>query len=130
MKNRAPSATGPSQRQRRAGELIRHVLAEMLARGEVHDTNLPSGSVTISEVRPSPDLKHAVVYCTVLGRDDVSEEIEALNKAAGKIRHVLGRKIDLKFTPSLTFRADESFSEAARINSLLRDLDTDDEAGH
>lgn len=112
--------SGPSQRQRRAGELVRHVLAEVMQRGEVHDAEMPNVSITVTEVKMSPDLRNATVFCTALGKVDPTEAIKALNRAAPKIRGVLGRKIELKFTPQLFFRADESFAEAARIEALLR----------
>ena len=113
------AARGPSQRQLRAGELIRHALADMLTRGEVHDAALDGASVTISEVKASPDLRNATVYCTALGGRGTPEVIKALNDAAPKLRGVLGTKIATKFTPELVFRADESFDEAQRIGSLL-----------
>ncbi len=121
--NRFSTDQGPSQRQRRAGELIRHALAEMLQREEVHDASLPQSPVTITEVRPSPDLKNATVFCSVLGKDDIAGDIAALNTAAPRIRHVLGQKIDLKFTPALVFKADSRFDEAARIDALLNRAD-------
>ena len=111
--------SGPSQRQRRAGELIRHAVAEMLMRDEVHDPALRGHTVTITEVVPSPDLRVATVYCTALGGEGTDEAVEALNKAAPKLRGVLGTKIATKFTPELRFRRDESFDEAQRIEALL-----------
>lgn len=120
MAKRFSSTTpGPTQRQRRAGELVRHVVAEILQRGEVHVDGMPDEPITVSEVKASPDLRNATVYCSVLGRDDAREAVAALNKHAGKIRAVLGTKIDLKFTPALHFSVDESFEEAARIDALL-----------
>ena len=110
---------GPSQRQRRAGELIRHALADMLMRDEVHEESLRGLSVTISEVQASPDLRVATVYCTALGGEGTDEAVAALNKAAPKLRGVLGTKIATKFTPELRFRRDESFDEAQRIEALL-----------
>ena len=121
MSNRFPKNQGPSQRQLRAGELVRHALAEMLQRGEVHDAALPDTPVTVTEVKISPDLRAATVFCAFLGKDDVDAEIKMLNKASGAIRQVLGRKVQLKFTPSLVFRKDETFDEVARISALLKD---------
>ena len=112
-------ARGPSQRQLRAGELVRHALAEMLTRDEVHDEGLRGLSVTISEVRASPDLRVATVYCTALGGEGTDEAVAALNKASSRLRGVLGTKIATKFTPELRFRRDESFDEAQRIEALL-----------
>ena len=123
MPSRFSSAKGPSQRQLRAGELIRHALVEILQREDLRDPALAGVSITVSEVRPSPDLKQATVYCAALGGalkgDDPAQLIAALNRAAAAIRGHLGRRIDMKFTPALKFKADESFSEAQRIEDLL-----------
>lgn len=135
MSKRFPKTKGPSQRQLRAGELIRHALVEIFQREDLRDPSLAGVSITVSEVRPSPDLKNATVFCAPLGVT-VAEKtddgvIAALNKIGPHIRHLLGQKIDLKFTPALSFRRDESFSEATRIDELLaspevrRDLGTD-----
>lgn len=121
MKSRPVSAVGRSQRQLRAGELVRHALSEMFQREQVHAEDLPDAPLTFTEVKVSPDLKAATVYCSVLGRDDFEAEIEKLNKAAPAIRQILARKVTLKFTPSLMFRADDSFAEAAKIASLLKE---------
>lgn len=121
MANRFQKNTGPSQRQLRAGELLRHALAEMFQRGEVHATDLPTTPVTFTEVKISPDLKAATVFCAFLGKDDVDTEIDQLNRAAVPIRHVLGRKVQLKYAPSLVFRKDETFDEVERISALLKE---------
>lgn len=121
MASRAPhTARAPSQRQRRAGELIRHALAEMFQRGEVHDEALRGINVTITEVKASPDLRNATVFVTALGGEGTPEMVRALGQARGAIRRVLAGKIQMKFTPELAFRADESFDEAQRIEELLR----------
>lgn len=117
------TSKGPSQRQLRAGELIRHTLAEILLRGEVHDPTLPADGVTITEVKASPDLRNATVFFSILGKDDVKAEEAALNKAAGKLRSALSQKMTMKYTPQLVFRADGTFEEAARIDALLRGED-------
>ena len=119
MPKHTTSARAPSQRQRRAGELVRQTLADMLTRGEVHDERLRGLNVTITEVRASPDLRNATVYCTALGGEGTPDAVRALNGAAPAIRRVLGTKIAMKFTPELAFRADESFDEAQRIEALL-----------
>ncbi|MEO0398273.1 MAG: 30S ribosome-binding factor RbfA [Pseudomonadota bacterium] len=126
MPKRFTSDKGPSQRQLRAGELIRHALVEILQREDLRDTALEGVSVTVSEVRASPDLKQASVYCAALGQSVAASEkdedgavIAALNRAAPKLRHLLGGRIDLKFTPALTFKSDDSFAEAKRIDELL-----------
>jgi ribosome-binding factor A len=122
MSPRRP-AKGPTQRQLRAGELIRHALVEILQREDLREPVLQNASVTISEVRASPDLKLATVYCALLGASIDTEShpeiVAALNRAAPHLRHLLGQKIDMKFTPALAFRADDSFAEARRIDELL-----------
>ncbi|MEO1015457.1 MAG: 30S ribosome-binding factor RbfA [Pseudomonadota bacterium] len=134
--SKARPAKGPSQRQLRAGELIRHALVEILQREDLRDPALDGVAVTISEVRASPDLKQATAYCAKLGGDmaggpDEARVIEALNRSGPKIRHLLGQKVDLKYTPEVRFRKDESFDEAQRIDDLLsrpevrRDLSSD-----
>lgn len=113
------SSKGPSQRQLRAGELIRHALVEILQREDLREPGLSGVSITISEVRPTPDLRQATVFCLPLGGGHESEVVEALNRAAPYLRGLLGRKIDLKFTPSLKFMVDTTFAEARRIDELL-----------
>ena len=113
------SAKGPSQRQLRAGELIRHALVEILQREDLREPALGGVSITVSEVRTSPDLKQATVFCAPLGGGGEEEATAALNRAAPYIRHLLGRKIDMRYTPALKFRTDESFAEAQKIDALL-----------
>jgi len=126
---RSNVARGPSQRQLRAGELVRHAVAEILTREEAHAEILSGLAVTITEVRVSPDLRNATVFCTPLGGADADGAVARLNKAAPVIRGVLGRKLEMKFTPALSFRRDDSFDAAGRIDAILasdavrRDLD-------
>lgn len=110
---------GPSQRQLRVGELIRHKLAELLARGEVHDDVITGTVITISEVRMSPDLKLATVYVMPLGGVDHREVVTALERNKRFIRGETVGTLGLKFAPDLRFRFDESFDEAQRIDALL-----------
>lgn len=110
---------GPSQRQLRAGELLRHALAEIFQREGFRDEHLRGVSITISEVRPSPDLRQATVFCLPLGGRDKEQILPALNRAAPQVRGYLGRKIEMKFTPQLHFRLDTSFDDAQRIDALL-----------
>jgi ribosome-binding factor A len=122
---------GPSQRQLRVGELIRHVLAEMLERGEARDPALAGRVLTITEVRPSPDLKSATVFVMPLGGEDEGEAIAALGRAAPFLRRRVAEEINLRFAPELRFALDTSFDTADRIERLLRspevarDLDDD-----
>lgn len=116
-------ARGPSQRQLRAGELIRHTLVDILTREDLRDPLLVNTSITISEVRTTPDLKQADVYCMPLGGKqaglDEKAIISALNTVAPYLRSLLAKQIDMKYTPQLNFRKDESFDEASRIEALL-----------
>jgi ribosome-binding factor A len=109
----------PSQRQLRVGEAMRHVLAELLVRGGVREPDLADAALTVSEVRISPDLRHAVVFVTELGGELRSERLEALRRAAPMLRGEVARRLQLKYAPDLAFRADRSFAEAARIEALL-----------
>ncbi len=119
MSKRFTSSKGPTQRQLRAGELIRHALVEILQREGFREPALSGVSVTVSEVRVSPDLKNASVFAAPLGGAHQEEVIDALNHAAPHIRGLLGKKIDMKFTPALKFLSDDTFAEAQRIDALL-----------
>lgn len=118
---------GPSQRQLRAGELIRHALVEVLREEEIHDEALQGVSVTVTEVRMSPDLRHAVCFVEPLGAGlegdarHTAEVIKGLNRASRFLRGALGRHIDMKFTPDLKFIHDESFDEASHMNRMFED---------
>jgi ribosome-binding factor A len=111
---------GPSQRQLRVGELIRHTLAEMLARGEVRDPDLEGLVVTVTEVRPSPDLRVATVYVMPLGGVGGDLALAALGRAAPYLRGRIAREVELRFAPELRFALDTTFDEATRIEKLLR----------
>lgn len=116
-----PAPQGPSQRQLRAGELIRHALVEILREEDIADPALAGVSVTVTEVRMSPDLRHATVFVEPLGGVAAQEVVEALNRHGRFIRGRLGREIDMRFTPDLKFLHDESFNEAARMAKLFDD---------
>ena len=111
---------GPSQRQQRVAELVRHALAEVLQRGDVQDPVLASHVVTIPEVRMSPDLKLATAYVMPLGGQDEKPVLEALERNRKALRtEVAHRLSNMKYAPDLRFRRDETFDEAARIDALL-----------
>ena len=114
-------ASGPTQRQLRAGELMRHALVGILREEEFADPALQGVSVTITEVRMSPDLRHATVFVEPLGGGHAPEVVEGLNRHAKFLRGRLGRTIDMKFTPDLKFLHDESFDEAQRMSRLFDD---------
>ncbi len=118
-RHKAEHAKPPSQRQLRVGELIRHKLAEMLSRGDIHDDVLASHVITVPEVRLSPDLKLATVYVIPLGGADTKEVIDALNRHKRFIRGEIAHAVNLKFAPDIRFRRDETFEEASRIDALL-----------
>jgi ribosome-binding factor A len=131
-------AAGPSQRQLRAGELIRHALVEVMREEEIHDEALHGVSVTVTQVRMSPDLRHAICFVEPLGAGvgaaggDVREIVKALNRHAKFLRGQLGRHIEMKFTPDLRFIHDESFDTASHMERLFddpkvrQDLDADE----
>jgi ribosome-binding factor A len=113
-------AKGSSQRQLRVGELIRHELARMLTRGEIHDDELAKFVVTVPEVRMSPDLKIATAYVMPLGGQNVEAVIEALAKHKKYIRAEIAQAVNLKYAPELRFMKDASFAETERIERLLK----------
>jgi ribosome-binding factor A len=113
------SAKGPSQRMLRVGELIRHRVAELLVRGDIHDDVIASHTITIPEVRISPDLKLATVYVMPLGGKDVKPVIEALTRNKKFIRAEVAHVLNLRYAPDIRFREDETFEEATRIDRLL-----------
>ena len=115
-----PTQTGPSQRQQRVAELVRHALAEVLQRGDLNDPVLGSYVITVPEVRMSPDLKLATAYVMPLGGQDEGPVIAALERHRRVLRQEVARRVNLKFAPELRFRRDETFDEAARIDALLR----------
>ena len=110
----------PSQRQLRVGETLRHALSSILAHGDIRDPDLDGVSVTVTQVKPSPDMRHAVVYCEPLGGRNAEKVVGALNRHRGLLRGQMGRMITLKFTPELRFVEDKSFSEAEKIENLLK----------
>jgi ribosome-binding factor A len=110
---------GPSQRMLRIGEMVRHHLAELLTRGEIHDDVLASHVVTIPEVRISPDLKLATAYVMPLGGKDTEAVIAALERNKKFIRAQVAHVLNLKYAPDIRFRADKTFEEVNRIDALL-----------
>jgi ribosome-binding factor A len=112
--------SGPSQRQLRVGELVRHTLAEMLARGAVHDPVLEGHMITVPEVSMSADLRLATIYVMPLGGHDQAEVIGALDRNKRFLRGEIARSVNLKFAPDIRFQIDQRFDEAERIEKLLR----------
>jgi ribosome-binding factor A len=122
MKRSAPrhDSRAPSQRQLRVGELIRHALAEILQRREVHDPDLESVVVTVPEVRMAPDLKLATVYVMPLGGKDAEKILAAFERNKKYLRGEIAHRIALRHAPDIKFRLDTSFDEGERIDALLR----------
>ena len=116
------SGKGPSQRQLRVGEMVRHEFANILARELIADPALESGHVTVTEAKMSPDLRLATIYVRPFGTDgkDGAELLMALRRHVRFLRGELAKHVNLKFMPELAFRIDETFDEASRIDALLR----------
>jgi ribosome-binding factor A len=112
-------AHGPSQRQLRVGEMLRHALSDILRERGIRDPDLEKVSVTVTQVKPSPDMRHATVFVQPLGGENAEIIVEALNRHRGFLRGELGHVIELKFTPELRFVEDTSFAEAQRIERIL-----------
>ena len=119
MKNRP--ARAPSQRQLRIGEESRHAIAQMLERSEFHEPALHDVSVTVTEVRISPDLKNATAYIMPLGGEQADEVLEALTRARPFVRKRLGRALHLRHIPKVDFQMDATFDQASKIETLLND---------
>jgi ribosome-binding factor A len=115
--------TAPSQRQLRVGEEIRHLLAQVLTRGDLRDPDLFDVTITVTEVRMSPDLRHATAFVTPLGGAGMERTVAALRRAAPFLQRQIGRELRLRFTPTLAFEADRTFDEATKIDRLLREID-------
>lgn len=121
----------------RVGEMLRHALSDILRNTEIRDPALAGVSVTVTQVKPSPDMRHATVFVEPLGGQNAAGVLAALNRHRGFLRGELGRAIELKFTPELRFAEDTSFDQAERIATILhsdrvaRDLhpDEDDDDG-
>jgi ribosome-binding factor A len=132
--HRHDSPKGPSQRQLRVGEELRHALSEIFMRGGFRDPALQNLNVTVSEVRASPDLHNATAFVMPLGGGAVDDVVAALNRASAFIRGEVARSVELRHMPRIDFKADESFAQADAINRLLRRpdvaADLDDEEAH
>jgi ribosome-binding factor A len=120
-KNRHHDGAGPSQRQLRVGELIRRTLSGVLARGDVHDPELNALSITVGEVRTSPDLKIATVYVMPLGGSHREEAIQALKRNRGELRHAVMKEMTLKYAPDLRFVIDETFDRMDDTRRMFAD---------
>ncbi|HPG23595.1 MAG TPA: 30S ribosome-binding factor RbfA [Amaricoccus sp.] len=130
-KTRAHAGAAAGQRQLRVAEVIRRSLSAILARGEVHDPDLAHVSVTVAEVKVSPDLRHATAFVLPLGGVNTEGVVRALTRNRAEIRRLVTAQIDLKYSPELSFEPDLSFDRMDRTRELLgspavrRDLDRD-----
>lgn len=120
-KKRFHDGPGPSQRQLRVGELVRRALSDLLMQGDIHDPELNAMSITVGEVRLSPDLKIATAWVMPLGGGNRDEAIDALSRNRAELRRQLGKHTGLKFTPDLRFRIDETFDRMDETRRLLAD---------
>jgi len=120
-KRRFETSSGPSQRQLRVGEVIRRALSEILTRGDHHATGLMEVSITVSEVRVSPDLRQATVFVLPLGGRDAKAALAALDQAHGELRHQVARRVKLKYAPELHFVIDDSFDRVDETRRILSD---------
>ncbi len=134
--SRSGEGRGPSQRQLKVGEVIRRAVSDLLMRGDLHDPELERFSITVSEARMSPDLRHAEIYVMPLGGEGVPEVLALLERNRPEIRRAVAREVKLKFSPDLRFHEDRSFDRMDETRRLLnqprvrRDLEEDDpEAG-
>lgn len=131
-KGKHDAGRGPTQRQLRVGEVIRRVLSEALARGDIHDPDLNRMSITVGEVRTSPDLKTVTAFVLPLGGRNVDEALEALRRNKYELRRLIGKATTLKYTPDIKFEADDIYDrldETRRLfaqESVRRDLEQDD----
>jgi len=122
-RNRPQSASpgGQSQRQLRVGEMLRHALSAILNRGDLRDPDLAGKSVTVTEVRMSPDLRNATVFVQPLGGGDATKVIAALGRAEPFLKRQVASEVELRYVPSFSFTPDTSFDHANRIDALLKD---------
>ena len=132
-KNKFSDGPGPSQRQLRVGELIRRTLSEVLQRGDIHDPDLNRLSISVGEVRTSPDLKIATAYIMPLGGQGRDQAVDLLARNKNELRRMIGKVTNLKYTPDLRFRLDETFDQLDETRRLFdqddvrRDLDANDQ---
>ncbi len=128
-KNVPGQANGPSQRQLRVGEQIRHIMSETLSRGDFYNEVLMNvaGGITVTEVRPSPDLRQATAYVISLGGADMDSILPALNENAPVFQKDINTKANLKFTPKVRFKEDTSFEKVQKLDELLSTIEYSDQ---
>lgn len=119
--NRFSQGRGPSQRQLRVGELIRRTLSDILLRADVHDPELNRHSITVGEVRTSPDLKVATAFVLPLGGREAEEALAALRRNSAELRHLVAKEMTLKYAPQLRFQLDETFDQMDDTRRMFND---------
>ena len=121
MKRRgSTSSAPPGQRQLRVAERIRHILSDIMQRGDLHDPDLgPTSLITITGVDIGPDLKHAVAFIMPLGGTDAEKIAAALNRASGYLRRIMSREMELRQAPKVSFKVDKSFAQVEHVEKLL-----------
>jgi len=129
-KHHRDSSHRESQRQLRVGELVRHTLADMLIRGDVHDPVIEGHMITIPEVRVTADLQLATIYVMPMGGRDAEQVVAAFERRKKYLRAEIAHRINLKFAPDIRFRVDDRFAEAERIDALLRSPDVKRDLEH
>lgn len=119
---------GPSQRQLRVGEQLKHILAEEMQRFDLSSLmdDAPMPMLTVTEIRPSPDLRQATVYVVTMDDRDIAHVLQVLNERAPMFQKAVGKQLSMKFTPRLTFKQDQSFENSQRINQLLSEVHRSD----
>ena len=122
-KNKFHDGPGPSQRQLRVGELIRRTLSDVLTRGDVHDPELNRMSITVGEVRTSPDLRIATAFVLPLGGQGQKDVVKLLARNKGELRRAVSKKLALKFAPDLRFQLDETFDRMDETRRMLAQTD-------
>ena len=121
MAKRTSEGRAPGQRQLRVGELIRRRLSELLQRGEIHDPDLARMSITVGEVRCSPDLRVATAFVLPLGGDQKEEALALLQKNRHEIRREVSKALSIKFAPEIRFQIDETFDRMDATRAMLAD---------
>ena len=126
MDNKFVTSKAPTQRQLRVGEEIRHALSDIFLQGTLYEPELVGVSITVPEVRVSPDLRNATAYVFPLAGNAPEGFLDVLNKIAPKINHMVTKKIKMRFSPKISFKLDNSFEEASRIENLFENIKDDD----
>lgn len=120
MTNQKRSSKTASKRQLRVGEQLRHIISEVLSEGNIHDPDVGTTSITVTEVQPSPDMRNATVYVIPLGGVNEDTIIIGLNRSSGFVQAAMSRQLSMKFTPKLIFKKDTSFEYGDHIDTLIR----------